>query len=91
MSPTLSVFTIFFQAAGGERRRHRRYSPHPGFTMFNTGMGRMNLPSFALGPSLNGGMASYSSGECIREDIVCPRYCVMEDEWGCKSCPCGPG
>ena len=55
-----------------------------------------------MSPSLNGGMPSAmsgampgamsgQSGECIRDDIVCPSSCLMEDQWGCKSCPCGPG
>lgn len=70
--------------------RNPRYSPHPALTMFNTGMGRISFPGFAMPPSLTGGMSSYSI-ECIRDDIVCPAYCLMEDEWGCKSCPCGPG
>lgn len=37
------------------------------------------------GPHIMGGV------QCIRGEIVCPAYCLIEDEYGCKSCPCGPG
>ncbi|KAH3711938.1 hypothetical protein DPMN_071614 [Dreissena polymorpha] len=58
----------------------RRYGMQP-FPM----SGPMAFPG--LGSSSGAGMGSQ---QCITDDIVCPSWCLMEDEWGCKYCPCAP-
>lgn len=35
-------------------------------------------------------MFSGSGFSCIRGNLVCPQWCLVIDEQGCKSCPCGP-
>lgn len=57
-----------------------------------TGGGRSNNPAMS-GPHSPGhtSMFSGSSFGCIRHQIVCPRWCLIVDEMGCHSCPCGPG
>ncbi|KAL3884747.1 hypothetical protein ACJMK2_024856 [Sinanodonta woodiana] len=60
---------------------------HPAYSMF------MHMPMAFPGsiPDMMYGGASHNGGmECIRGNIVCPEYCIMVDEWGCKACPCGP-
>ena len=47
----------------------------------------MSFPGFATHDS----PGEEALAECITDDIVCPAWCLMEDEWGCKYCPCGPG
>ncbi|XP_052096528.1 keratin, type I cytoskeletal 9-like [Mytilus californianus] len=56
-----------------------------------TGGGRSNNPAMT-GPHSPGhtSMFSGSSFGCIRHQIVCPRWCLIIDEMGCHSCPCGP-
>jgi hypothetical protein len=49
--------------------------------------GLMSVPRMFLhGPSKSRGHVA-----CLRDDIICPTYCLVIDEFGCKSCPCGPG
>lgn len=57
-----------------------------------TGGGQNMNPAMA-GPHSPGhkSMFSGSSFGCVREKIVCPRWCLIIDEMGCHSCPCGPG
>ncbi|XP_071140947.1 cysteine-rich motor neuron 1 protein-like [Mytilus edulis] len=48
--------------------------------------GLMSVPGMFLhGPSSSKGRVA-----CLRDDIICPSYCLVIDESGCKSCPCGP-
>ncbi|XP_063437143.1 uncharacterized protein LOC134718497 [Mytilus trossulus] len=56
-----------------------------------TGGGRSNNPAMS-GPHSPGhtSMFSGSSFGCVRHQIVCPRWCLIVDEMGCHSCPCGP-
>ncbi|XP_060558176.1 uncharacterized protein LOC132718496 [Ruditapes philippinarum] len=57
---------------------------HPAFSMI---MGSpMSFPGFSMHDSSR----SETMAECITDDIVCPAWCLMEDDWGCKYCPCGP-
>lgn len=58
---------------------------HPAFSMM------MGSPMAFPGNSMQSGYMSGSQADCITKDIVCPAWCLMEDEWGCKYCPCGPG
>lgn len=49
--------------------------------------GLMSVPGMFLhGPSKSRGHVA-----CLRDDVICPTYCLVIDEFGCKSCPCGPG
>ena len=69
--------------------RVRRYSSHhQSFPSFhgNSPMS-MSFPGTGFGSP----MSSQMEEECITDEIVCPDYCLVEDEWGCRYCPCGPG
>lgn len=57
-----------------------------------TGGGRPNNPAMS-GPHSPGHTSMFSGSNlgCIRRQIVCPRWCLIIDEMGCHSCPCGPG
>ena len=49
--------------------------------------GLMSVPGMFLhGPSSSSGRVA-----CLRDEMICPSYCLVIDENGCKSCPCGPG
>ncbi|XP_052254828.1 spore coat protein SP87-like isoform X2 [Dreissena polymorpha] len=62
------------------------------------GMGR----GASMGPSMRGpsaggqsqggagSMFNAAGSNCIRHNIVCPQWCLVEDANGCRSCPCGP-
>ena len=41
------------------------------------------------GPS--SGHTMFNPSHCLQREVICPQWCVMEDEFGCRSCPCGPG
>ncbi|KAK3579679.1 hypothetical protein CHS0354_000059 [Potamilus streckersoni] len=81
--------SIGTQGSGGSGGSGSRGSfSHPAYSMF------MHMPMAFPGsiPDMIYGGASHNGGmECIRGNIVCPEYCIMVDEWGCKACPCGPG
>lgn len=86
---------------GGPFHHGPMSSPGMG-NMMGGGRGPMQGPLTGGGSSMNpamGGpqspghssMFSGSSFGCIRHKIVCPRWCLIIDEMGCHSCPCGPG
>lgn len=63
-----------------------------------SGMGSVHAGPQGMGPSMGGQSHSEASAmfnpvgsQCIRHNIVCPKWCLIEDTNGCKSCPCGPG
>lgn len=84
LSGLIFLTVVYSHLANGVKngRRRRYLMQHPAYSMM------MNTPMIYS----NGGMmgSGRGMGECITEDIVCPAYCLMEDEWGCKYCPCGP-
>lgn len=71
-------------------RRNRRYSFNSYHQPFPRFGGNSPMSMSYPGTGFGSPMASQYE-ECITGEIVCPDYCVMEDEWGCRYCPCGPG
>ncbi|XP_053386152.1 uncharacterized protein LOC123545280 [Mercenaria mercenaria] len=82
-----TCYTITGYSGGWPQKKHARSSrsmQHPAFSMM------MGTPMAFPGSPLQGSFRSEVEAECIIDDIVCPAWCLMEDEWGCKYCPCGP-
>ncbi|KAK3094764.1 hypothetical protein FSP39_005918 [Pinctada imbricata] len=52
--------------------------------------GPMGMSGMGGGPGA-GGHTLYNPSHCLQKEIICPQWCVMQDEFGCRSCPCGPG
>lgn len=46
----------------------------------------------AMGGAMGGHAPSsvFNPSRCLRR-VRCPQWCLMVDEFGCQSCPCGPG
>ncbi|XP_061190586.1 uncharacterized protein LOC133198519 [Saccostrea echinata] len=61
----------------------------------SSGMRGPHPPGGGMGMSMGGprspGHASmFNPAQCLTQ-IKCPQWCLMVDEFGCHSCPCGPG
>lgn len=89
LNVTAFFLTVIFSSSIGQINGNRRYKyittrslQHPPFSM--------GTPMAFPGNTMQNGYISGAQPECITEDIVCPAWCLMEDEWGCKYCPCGP-
>lgn len=87
-------------------RRQSPFSSMGGGGPFHGGGMGASMPNMAamlggpsgMGPSMGGqshtgaaAMFNPVGPGCIRNNIVCPKWCLVEDENGCQSCPCGPG